>query len=280
MTIPAATVEEVRGFFATLMAAASGSTDPRLRRAFEAVPREDFMGPGPWRIVAGGVYCETPSADPRYLYQNALVALDETKGINNGEPYLHAGWIAAADPRPGEHICHIGAGTGYYTAILALLASPGGQVTGFEVEPSLVVRAQANLRPYQGVTVVAGDATVLPLPGSDLIYVNAGVVMPPPSWLRALRPGGRLIFPWRPSDRAGLAMLLTRTNAGFAARPLMSSWFIPCIGASDPFGCTRVPDVAEAWAARSAWLVSDRPPDGSAVAIGQEVWFSDAPPER
>ena len=40
------------------------------------------------------------------------------RSLNNGQPWLHAMLIAAAGPRPGEHVVHIGAGVGYYTAIL------------------------------------------------------------------------------------------------------------------------------------------------------------------
>jgi protein-L-isoaspartate(D-aspartate) O-methyltransferase len=43
-------IAEIRSIFARLLAAVSGSADPRLQRAFELVPREAFMGPGPWRI--------------------------------------------------------------------------------------------------------------------------------------------------------------------------------------------------------------------------------------
>uniref|UniRef100_UPI0036729C69 hypothetical protein n=1 Tax=Pectobacterium cacticida TaxID=69221 RepID=UPI0036729C69 len=52
------------------------------------------------------------------------MALDDAKGINNGEPFLHAMWIGKLALRPGEAVCHIGAGTGYYTAVLARLVSP------------------------------------------------------------------------------------------------------------------------------------------------------------
>ena len=34
--------------------------------------------------------------------------------------------IAAAAPRPGEHVVHVGAGVGYFTAILAELVGATG----------------------------------------------------------------------------------------------------------------------------------------------------------
>jgi protein-L-isoaspartate(D-aspartate) O-methyltransferase len=86
-----------------------------------------------------------------------------------------------------------------------------------------------------------------------------------------------MIFPWRPADRVGLAILLSRSGPDFAVKPLMPSWFIPCIGASDIDGCTKAPDTREAWSARSLWLTSDRSPDETAVAIYEHAWFSTAP---
>jgi protein-L-isoaspartate(D-aspartate) O-methyltransferase len=271
-----ASLDEIRAFHARMMAEASHSHDERLERIFELVPREAFMGRGPWQIKVNGRYVETPSADPAYLYQNVLVALDASRGINNGEPFLHAALIGAAAPRPGETVIQVGAGTGYYTAILSMLVLPKGQVHAYEIDEQLAGRARENLEPFENATVVHGDATRLPLPEADLIYVNAGVVALPISWLEALRPGGRIIFPWQANERNGPAVLITRTDAGFAARPLMSVSFIPCIGASDPSQCSKVPSAAETRTIRSVWLTRDRAPDETAVAIYRDLWFSNA----
>ena len=275
-------LEDVRNLYARLMAASAGSDDPRFERAFGSVRREAFLPPGPWRLGTFRTnhrYVLTPSADPIHLYQNALVAIDADRGINNGEPFLHAAWLGAIDPRPGEVICHIGAGTGYYTALLSTLASPGGRVVAFEIESDLAARARENLQRYEGVSVVAGDATELPLPPCDVIYVNAGVVCPPLSWLEALLPGGRMIFPWRPTDDVGVAVVLRRAGDGFDAKPLMPSWFIPCVGASNRESCIKAPTANDARLVRSAWLTEKRPPDESAIATYEHFWFSSAPGE-
>lgn len=279
-----ADLAEIRSAYASEMATASGSDDPRIENAFATVPREDFVGPGPWMIMglsaalAGERYVRTLDADPAHLYRNALVALDAEKGINNGEPSLHAAWIGAVAPRPGEAVSHIGAGTGYYSAILSRLVLPGGSVHAFEIEPKLARKARRNLLPYPGVTVVTGDAVTLPLPASDIIYVNAGVVAPPAGWLNALKPGGRLIFPWRPSEEVALSILVTRRQAGFALEPLMPSWFIPCIGAGQAGRrAKKLPDPGETRRTRSIWLRADKQPDATATAIIGDVWFSSEP---
>jgi protein-L-isoaspartate(D-aspartate) O-methyltransferase len=271
-----ASLDDIRAFHAKMMAAASNSTDERLEQAFRLVRREAFMGPGPWQIKVNRRYLETPSDDPAFLYQNVLVALDSSKGINNGEPFLHAAFLGAVAPRPGETVIQIGTGTGYYTALLSTLVTPGGHVYAVEIDAALANRTRENLAPFEGISVIHGDATSLELPSTDLIYVNAGVVAPPISWLQALRPGGRIIVPWQANDRIGLAVLITRTDRGYNARALMPAWFIPCIGASDPAQSSKIPTVAGAWSIRSVWLTQDRSPDETAVAIYKDLWFSNA----
>jgi len=266
------TLADIRRHYAELFAAASNSPDPRLAGIVASVPREDFVGPGPWTIVINGRRLVTPSADPVYLYANNLVALDGQR--NNGEPFLHAAWIGKVAPRPGEVVSHVGAGTGYYSALLARLVTPGGFVHAYEIDADLAVRAEANLRSYEAVKVIHGDAVTLKLPKSDIVYVNAGVVAPPAGWLKALKPGGRLVFPWRPSERIGLAALVTRGKAGFAFDPFMNSWFIPCVGAAISVAAAQLPTRTDAYRTRSVWLTAKRPPDATATAIIGDVWFS------
>ncbi len=263
------------------MAAMSGSTNPCLERAFAQVPREAFLGPGPWMMSPGSwstgarnQYIVTPSSDPIYLYQNALFAIAADKGINNGQPSLHAQWLGIADPQAGEAVTHIGAGTGYYSAILAMLVLPDGKVRAFEIDKELAALAKHNLQPYENVEIVNRNATRGPLPLSDIIYVNAGVTAPPACWLEALNPGGRLIFPWRPGPDIGLALLVTRVDRGYSVKPLSPSWFIACIGASDTVSCHLVPNKAQAGQIRSAHLAKHRAPEDTALAIYEDIWFS------
>jgi protein-L-isoaspartate(D-aspartate) O-methyltransferase len=283
-----AKLDEIRGFYARLVAAASRSSDPRLayrsvdprlERIFELVPREAFLAPGPWKVMVAERYLETPSADVAYIYQNNLVALDADKGINNGEPFLHAAWIGAVAPQPGETVTHVGAGTGYYSAILSMLVLAGGSVNAFEIDEKLAAAAQHNLAPFDNVSVTPGNAVSLPLPPSDLIYVNAGVLAPPVQWLQALRLRGRMIFPWRPSKEVGIAALVTRSAFGFELIPLMPSWFIPCVGVSEADAGSAPPTSNAAWRSRSIRLAAEQAPDQTATAVYRDIWFSsDLPP--
>src|SRR5262249_42967123 len=115
--------------------------------------------------------------------------------VNNGQPSGHAKWIASAAINPGEHVVHIGTGTGYYTAIMAHLVGSSGQVTGIELDPVLSARAEKNLASFANVRVIEGDGTAAWFDGAASIYVNAGVTRPADIWLDRLAEGGRLILP-------------------------------------------------------------------------------------
>ena len=75
-----------RRFYAELITKHARVRDARIEDAFATVPREDFMGPGPWQIRTPEGYIETPSADPAFLYQDVLVALIANQCLNNGQP--------------------------------------------------------------------------------------------------------------------------------------------------------------------------------------------------
>ena len=143
---------EVRERYARNVTAHAGVHEARLRAAFAAVPREKFLGPGPWNIARPrrGGYVMSESDDPSLVYVDALIALDAVRSVNNGEPSAHAAWIAALELKPGERVLHVGAGTGYYTAILAELVGPSGHVEAFEIDPALAVELPVALDAERG----------------------------------------------------------------------------------------------------------------------------------
>ncbi|MBB4041925.1 protein-L-isoaspartate(D-aspartate) O-methyltransferase [Microvirga flocculans] len=95
--------------------------------------------PPPWIVISRGVTTKTSELSD--IYNNVLVAIDLRRGINNGEPALHAAWIDAVIPQPGETVIHVGARISYYTAILARLTEPGGHVKTFGYEADLTTEA-------------------------------------------------------------------------------------------------------------------------------------------
>jgi protein-L-isoaspartate(D-aspartate) O-methyltransferase len=269
-------IEDFREFYARFIVKSAGSSDERLMAVFSAVPREDYVGPGPWQVFVGSGYLPTISSDPRLLYQDIVIGLATDRGINNGQPSLHARCLAACAPRSGENAIHIGAGTGYYTAVLARLVGTQGGVFALEIEPDLAARARNNLAHLPNVSVSCASAAEASLPDCDLIYVNAGATHPLPSWLDALNIGGRLIFPLTPNEGFGCMLLVTRTSeSAYAASIVTRAAFIPCIGARDDAMSRAVAAALERQSLKSVRsLRRDDSADETAWCIGSGWWLS------
>lgn len=267
-----------RRFFADLVTANAGvrSSAPALVNAFATVPRERFLGLGPWKVFTPQGYIETPSADPALLYQDITVALKEAERINNGQPTLHARCLGMLKIEPGATVVHVGTGTGYYTAILAELAGASGHVYGFEIDAELAAHASENLREYQTVTIYGHSGAAGELPESDIIYVSAGATGPLDTWLDSLRSGGRLMFPLTASEGAGGMLLITRIAENrFDARFVLPVMFIPCIGARSDAVAARLADAFKRGDSRRVRsLRRGTTPDDTCWCHGDTWWLS------
>ena len=258
-------------------ASEAGRANPRVEAAFASVPREDYLTRPPWRIFAPGGLMDEETSDPAKLYADVLVALDRPKGINNGQPSLHAAWMAQTDPQPGETVVQIGIGAGYYTAILAELVGGGGRIEAYEIEPALAEVARRNLEALPQVAVHGASGTGRELPEADLVYVSAGAPAPDPHWLRALSPGGRLVMPWQPALGQGQTLVARRARAGFRAELSGHVSFVACTGLDDRSLRPRALPPRPQTETRSLWLTEDRAPDATATAVYTELWFSADP---
>ena len=210
---------------------------PRVEAAFAAVRREAFLGLGPWPIVLRqhpNPYVTTPDDDPVYLYQDVFIGLVPERNLNNGQPSGHAMLMVYADPRPSEHVVHIGAGVGYYTAILAHMVGSSGQVTAVEYEPALAARLAVNFADRPNVRAVHGDGTKIDFGPADVIYGNAGVTRPADLWLDRLNDGGRMILALtKDKDTVGAWFLIERRGDQFLAKWISAAGLFPCEGARD-----------------------------------------------
>ena len=236
-------VEAARHFYAEELRFLAHISSRALVAAFASVPRERFVGPGPWRIMgmSRNECWTTEDADPRHVYHNALIALDEAKGINNGQPSLWAQFFDRLGVRPGDSVIHLGCGTGYFTAILAELTGPQGKITAIEIDAGLAERARVALAPWPQVAVVQADGTMGPFEAADVVVASAGATHPQPSWLAAVKPGGKLLFPLTATAGGGAMALLTRESSQcFAARLDFGVYFIGFSGARDPEVSTQL----------------------------------------
>jgi len=271
--------EKYRTFYAKLISKAAKLNDTGIEEAFRTVKRETFAGPGPWWLTNGGhPYVQTPDDDPAFLYQNLLLALDRERGINIGQPSAHARWLGACNIKTGETVVQVGTGSGYYTAILAHLVGPEGRVYAYEIDETLAARARENLRDHHQVELRIASGVEAKLPEADLVYVCAGAAQPSRSWLDALRPGGRVLFPLAPEGVFGGMLLVTRPDQGTAwpAMFVTRAQFIGCAGLQDEEAGRRLTEAfSNGWdSVRSLRL--EGKPDDSCWFAGDGWWLSTA----
>ena len=228
-------IESARHFYAEELCRINHISSPAILHAFSTVLRERFVGPGPWMIQTSGTEYFTESADPCNVYRDALIVLDPAKRLNNGQPSLWAFHLSLLNVRPGDHILHLGCGTGYYSAILAELTGTQGKVVAVEIDEALAARARIALEPWPQVTVVHANGAQGPFDPADVIVVSAGATHPLPAWLAALNPEGKLLFPLTSTRGPGTMAYLTRKSADlFAAMLCGSVFFVDFEGARDP----------------------------------------------
>jgi protein-L-isoaspartate(D-aspartate) O-methyltransferase len=236
-------VATVRRNFANRMAAVAHVTSLDLIEALATVPREAFVGPGPWKVMRPpftGGYVETPDADPTHLYDSVVVALDASRYLNNGEPSGLVAWLDALEIRRGCRVLHLGCGVGYYTAVVAHAVSSRGAVLAIEADSELADRAQQNLAVYTNVEVRCATGPT-PMDGRfDAVFVNAGATEILPVWLDRLAERGRLLVPLTTArsregigGQLGLGHLLRveRQRDSYLARFISAVGIFHCIGA-------------------------------------------------
>jgi protein-L-isoaspartate(D-aspartate) O-methyltransferase len=216
-------LQAIRGWYAEELRYVAAVKSPAVVSAFATVPRERFLGPGPWLIGTGAgpdKYWATEDADPRCVYHNVVIGMLPEKGLNNGQPGLWAFLFDQLDLVPSKRLLHVGCGAGYYSAILAEIVGPACRVTAVDREEGLVARAVEALILWPQATAVTADGASY-WPGAvDTIVASAGATHPLPQWLDALPPGGQLLLPLTGERGWGQNLLVTRRQdgEGFAAR--------------------------------------------------------------
>ncbi len=234
-----------RRFFAEEVQIAANIRSGALVDALATVPRERFLPPGPWTVRSDsnltGQARQTPDADPRHVYHNVAIAIDPSRMLFNGAPGLLAMAIDALRLGPGNRVLHLGAGTGYFTALMAHCVGPAGRVVALEVDEPLAARAAANLAATPWVEVKRDDGSSALTESFDAMLINAGVTHPLDGWLDSAAPAGRIVLPLTASMAQmgnigkGLLLLLTRTPdpAAFDARVLTFVAIFSAVGLRD-----------------------------------------------
>ena len=232
-------ISTIRQRFADDIRQKSNVQSDALVVALAAVPRERFLGSGPWHIGMMVNDCMeyrvTGTGDPAEVYCDSVIAIDPARGLNNGEPSSLARWIDVLSLKQGETVIHVGGGTGYYTALLAHIVGRTGRVIAYEVDPTLAERARINLRDYSQACVVSGNSYELPVRGVDAMFVNCGITHPAMEWLTSLSNHGRILMPITSGELGetrgfGGMYLGTRADGNFSLAYVSGVGIFHCTG--------------------------------------------------
>jgi protein-L-isoaspartate(D-aspartate) O-methyltransferase len=191
---------------------AKGIRDLSVLRAFERVPRHQFVPTG----IRHRAYEDTP--------------LPIGNGQTISQPYIHAHYLELLNLKGTEKVLEIGTGTGYQTALLAQLVP---QVFSIERIAALSDQAKVNLERLGlgNVSLCVGDGTLgwTAYAPYDAILVSAGSPSVPQPLLDQLGDGGRLLIPEGDLETQHL-MVYTRRGQRIDKREVAPVRFVPLIG--------------------------------------------------
>ena len=192
---------------------ARGITDKRVTDAMRRIPRHEFVFP----------------EDQIHAYNDGPLPIGADQTIS--QPYMVGLMTEALDLRPTDKVLEIGTGSGYQTAVLAVLS---GEVDTFERHRKLYEKAKIALAGL-GITNVhffLGDGSdAIKEDGKmyDAIMVTAATPQELEHFYTALSEGGRLLAPIGPRDSQMLT-LFTKTSDQIIKKEICRCMFVPLIG--------------------------------------------------
>lgn len=194
------TTERLSTFVTAVVRQSSHLTDPRVIAAMKTVDRALFV----------------PPEYRSHAYDVAVISLD---GYTLSEPGLVGFMIQSLGLKQTDAVLDVGSGSGYHAAIMSRLCSA---VYGVEVLPHAVERSRTALRESN-----CGNVSILCADGwdgwpehapYDAINVACAANYLPPTLLRQLKVGGRIIIPVNAEDDSGfpsqdLCLITKKANA-------------------------------------------------------------------
>ena len=193
-----------------------GVRDVRVLDAMSRVPRHEFV----------------PELMRQEAYEDHPLPIGEGQTIS--QPYIVAAMLEHLAVKATDRVLEVGAGSGYVTALLTLLAR---DVYAVERHGSLAAGAERTLRrlEYRNVHIRVGDgsqgwAEYAPF---DAILVSAAAAEMPRMLFAQLREGGRMMLPVGPPFSQEL-QLISKVGGLPEVRILEGCRFVPLVeGAAD-----------------------------------------------
>lgn len=189
-----------------------GIRDLSVLRAIQLVPRHLFV----------------PESVRHRAYDDAALPIGSGQTIS--QPYVQARYLELIGLTGQEKVLEIGTGSGYQTALLALVASMVFSVERFAglAQSARAALAGAGIR---NVTVLVGDGTLgwRPFAPYDAILVSAASPEVPAPLVEQLAPGGRMVIPL--GDRVSQTLtLVERQGDGVRTSTIADVRFVPLVG--------------------------------------------------
>lgn len=190
-----------------------GIEDLEVLEVFDRVPRHLFLPEGVW---------------PR-AYEDAAIPIGF--GQTASQPSLQAYYLSLLRPDRDDKVLEIGTGSGYMTALLALMAD---RVYSVERVRDLSRRARKALDEMQlkNVALLVGDGTIgwRKYQPFDVVVVSAAAPSVPSSLVDQLAEGGRMLIPVGSRDAQDL--VLVRKEGGEAREEIVRGEcsFVPLLG--------------------------------------------------
>lgn len=185
---------------------------PSIIEAFQKIDRKDFVG----------------ESNQPFAYLNQALAIGHEQTIS--QPLTVAFMLELLEPKAGEKILDVGAGSGWQTALLAQIVNGTGKIVAIERIDSIAEFAKTNLEKYQfqNIDLIAGDGSMgfLEEAPFDKIIAAATAETIPLAWQEQLKIGGRIVAPIKESivvlDKISQANFVKKEYFGFNFVPLIS----------------------------------------------------------
>lgn len=191
-----------------------GIEDLELLQLFDRVPRHIFLPEGVW---------------PR-AYEDAPIPIGF--GQTASQPSLQAYYLTLLQPDADDTVLEIGTGSGYLTALLALMAD---RVYSVERVRELSQRARKALDALsiQNAALLVGDGTIgwRKYAPFDVVVVSAASPSIPQALLDQLGAGGRMLIPLGSRESQDLVMV-RKSEGGEVTEEVVKGEcsFVPLLG--------------------------------------------------